>query len=90
MRKQGAGWIVNIGSVTGMAPVRPYRDYNWTAGDVVYASMKAALHRFTEGAAAELEASEPTEVNAKGIVTQDGRQIDLDVIIYATGYCQRN
>ena len=26
-----------------------------------------------------LEASEPAEVNAKGIVTQDGRQIDLDV-----------
>jgi 3-oxoacyl-[acyl-carrier protein] reductase len=54
MRKQGAGWIVNIGSVTGMAPVRPYRDYNKTAGDVVYASIKAALHRFTQGAAAEL------------------------------------
>jgi 3-oxoacyl-[acyl-carrier protein] reductase len=54
MRKQGAGWIVNIGSVTGVAPVRPYRDYNKTAGDVVYASMKAALHRFTQGVAAEL------------------------------------
>ena len=54
MRKQGAGWIVNIGSVTGMAPVRPYRDYNKTSGDVIYASMKAALHRFTQGVAAEL------------------------------------
>jgi NAD(P)-dependent dehydrogenase (short-subunit alcohol dehydrogenase family) len=54
MRKNGAGWIVNIGSVTGVAPVRPYRDYNKTAGDVVYASMKAALHRFTQGIAAEL------------------------------------
>jgi len=54
MRKQGAGWIVNIGSVTGVAPVRPYRDYNKTSGDVVYASMKAALHRFTQGVAAEL------------------------------------
>ncbi|MCV7006378.1 SDR family NAD(P)-dependent oxidoreductase [Mycobacterium gordonae] len=54
MRKQGGGWIVNIGSVTGLAPVRPYRDYNKTAGDVVYASCKAALHRFTQGAAAEL------------------------------------
>lgn len=54
MRKQAAGWIVNIGSVTGVAPVRPYRDYNKTAGDVVYASMKAALHRFTQGVAAEL------------------------------------
>ncbi|HEY9304495.1 MAG TPA: NAD(P)/FAD-dependent oxidoreductase, partial [Mycobacterium sp.] len=34
----------------------------------------------------DVEAGEPAEVNAKGIVTQDGRQIDLDVIIYATGY----
>ncbi|MGV0069356.1 SDR family NAD(P)-dependent oxidoreductase [Mycobacterium colombiense] len=54
MRKQGAGWIVNIGSVTGVAPVRPYRAYNKTSGDVVYASCKAALHRFTQGVAAEL------------------------------------
>lgn len=34
----------------------------------------------------DVEASEPAEVNAKGIVTADGGQIDLDVIIYATGY----
>ena len=54
MRTQGAGWIVNIGSVTGVPPVRPYRDYNKTSGDVVYASAKAALHRFTQGVAAEL------------------------------------
>ncbi|WP_158166816.1 SDR family NAD(P)-dependent oxidoreductase [Mycolicibacterium smegmatis] len=54
MRNQGAGWIVNIGSVTGLAPVRPYREYNKSSGDVVYASMKAALHRFTQGVAAEL------------------------------------
>lgn len=54
MRRQGAGWIVNIGSVTGLAPARPYREYNKTSGDVVYASMKAALHRFTQGVAAEL------------------------------------
>ncbi|ETB39781.1 oxidoreductase [Mycobacterium avium subsp. hominissuis 10-5606] len=54
MRKQGAGWIVNIGSVTGVAPVRPYREYNKASGDVVYAAMKAALHRFTQGVAAEL------------------------------------
>jgi 3-oxoacyl-[acyl-carrier protein] reductase len=54
MLKQGGGWIVNIGSVTGVAPVRPYREYNKTSGDVIYASMKAALHRFTQGVAAEL------------------------------------
>ena len=34
----------------------------------------------------DVEASEPAEVNANGIVTQDGRQVDLDVIVYATGY----
>jgi 3-oxoacyl-[acyl-carrier protein] reductase len=54
MRNQGQGWIVNIGSVTGLAPVRPYREYNKSSGDVIYASMKAALHRFTQGVAAEL------------------------------------
>jgi 3-oxoacyl-[acyl-carrier protein] reductase len=54
MSQQGEGWIVNIGSVTGVAPIRPYREYNKTAGDVVYASAKAALHRFTQGVAAEL------------------------------------
>ena len=54
MREQGGGWIVNIGSVTGVAPIRPYREYNKIAGDVIYASRKAALHRFTQGVAAEL------------------------------------
>ncbi|KDE12221.1 MULTISPECIES: SDR family NAD(P)-dependent oxidoreductase [Rhodococcus] len=54
MRKQGAGWIVNIGSSTGLSPIRPFREYNKTSGDVVYASVKAALHRFTQGLAAEL------------------------------------
>ncbi len=34
----------------------------------------------------DVEASEPAAVNAAGIVTADGRQLDLDVIIYATGY----
>jgi cation diffusion facilitator CzcD-associated flavoprotein CzcO len=34
----------------------------------------------------DVEASEPASINEAGIVTQDGRQIDLDVIIYATGY----
>jgi 3-oxoacyl-[acyl-carrier protein] reductase len=54
MRRGGGGWIVNIGSVTGLAPVRPYREYNKSSGDVVYAATKAALHRFTQGIAAEL------------------------------------
>ncbi|BBZ36379.1 SDR family NAD(P)-dependent oxidoreductase [Mycolicibacterium confluentis] len=65
MRAQGAGWIVNIGSVTGLAPVRPFREYNKSSGDVVYASMKAALHRFTQGVAAEL-VDENIAVNVVG------------------------
>lgn len=65
MRKQGGGWIVNIGSVTGVAPERPYRDYNKSAGDVIYASCKAALHRFTQGVAAEL-LDDNIAVNAVG------------------------
>ncbi len=65
MRKQGSGWVVNIGSVTGMDPARPYRDYNKTAGDVIYASCKAALHRFTQGFAAEM-LDDNIAVNAVG------------------------
>lgn len=34
----------------------------------------------------DVEASEPARVNEGGIVTADSRQIDLDVIVYATGY----
>ena len=65
MRKQGAGWIVNIGSSTGLSPIRPFREYNKTSGDVVYASVKAALHRFTQGLAAEL-VDDGIAVNAVG------------------------
>lgn len=54
MRERGAGWIVNIGSITALPPVRPYLDYAKVGGDVIYASVKAALHRFTQGLAAEL------------------------------------
>ncbi|NKY54488.1 SDR family NAD(P)-dependent oxidoreductase [Nocardia vermiculata] len=65
MRKQAAGWIVNIGSSTGLSPIRPFRDYNKTSGDVVYAAAKAALHRFTQGLAAEV-ADDGIAVNAVG------------------------
>ncbi|MGZ8813391.1 MAG: flavin-containing monooxygenase [Mycobacterium sp.] len=34
----------------------------------------------------DVEASEPAEVTADGFVTADGRHLDLDVIVYATGY----
>lgn len=54
LRAAGAGWIVNIGSVTALPPVRPYPDYVRAGGDTVYASVKAALNRFSQGLAAEL------------------------------------
>ena len=54
MRAAGAGWIVNIGSVTALPPTRPYSDYAKAGGDTLYASVKAALARFTQGLAAEL------------------------------------
>lgn len=54
MRETGAGWIVNIGSITAYPPVRPYADYVRQGGDVIYASVKAALHRMTQGLAAEM------------------------------------
>jgi NAD(P)-dependent dehydrogenase (short-subunit alcohol dehydrogenase family) len=54
MKAAGAGWIVNIGSVTAMPPLRPYADYARAGGDTVYAASKAALNRFSQGLAAEL------------------------------------
>lgn len=51
---QGGGWIVNIGSCTALPILRPYQDYAKAGVDTVYASVKAALHRFTQGLAAEL------------------------------------
>jgi len=54
MRAAGAGWIVNIGSVTTLPPTRPYADYARAGGDTLYAAVKAALHRFTQGLAAEM------------------------------------
>ncbi|MGH3970215.1 MAG: flavin-containing monooxygenase [Mycobacterium sp.] len=34
----------------------------------------------------DVEAGEPVRVTANGIVTEGGREIELDVIVYATGY----
>lgn len=65
MRRQGGGWIVNIGSSTGLSPIRPYREYNKTAGDVMYAAAKAAQHRLTQGLAAEV-LDDGIAVNAVG------------------------
>ena len=57
MRASGAGWILNIGSVTARHPEGPpYSDSARFTGLVLYAAAKAALHRFTTGLAAELHA----------------------------------
>jgi NAD(P)-dependent dehydrogenase (short-subunit alcohol dehydrogenase family) len=58
MRQQGAGWIVNIGSVTAQRPFKPYDDFARYGGATVYAAIKAALNRFTQGLAAELESDD--------------------------------
>ncbi|MDQ0138849.1 SDR family NAD(P)-dependent oxidoreductase [Cupriavidus necator] len=55
LRARGAGWILNLGSVTALSPARPYQDFDRTGGVTAYAAVKAAINRFTEGLAAELE-----------------------------------
>lgn len=55
MRTQGAGWIVNVGSVTAQRPLKPYDVFSTQGGATVYAAVKAALARFTQGLAAELQ-----------------------------------
>jgi hypothetical protein len=55
MRKQGQGWIVNLGSSTAIAPSGPpYDDYATHGGAALYAALKAAVHRLTINLAAEL------------------------------------
>ncbi len=54
MKAQGQGWIVNIGSVTAQSPLRPFIPHDIHSGGNVYAAIKAALNRFTQGVAAEL------------------------------------
>lgn len=56
MRARGAGWILNLGSVTALPPLHPYPDFERFGGVTVYAAVKAAVNRFTQGLAAELEA----------------------------------
>ena len=48
MRARGAGWIVNVGSVTALPPLRPFDDFSRAGGATVYAAVKAALSRFTQ------------------------------------------
>lgn len=54
MRRRGAGWIVTLGSVTALPPLRPYDEWAIHGGATVYAAIKAAVHRMTQGLAAEL------------------------------------
>lgn len=53
MRARGAGWIVNVGSVTALPPLTPYGPFETQGGATLYAAVKAALNRFTQGLAAE-------------------------------------
>ena len=59
MRRRGAGWIVTLGSVTALPPLRPYDEWAMHGGATVYAALKAAVHRMTQGLAAELLPREP-------------------------------
>ncbi len=54
MRRRGAGWIVVLGSVTALPPARPYDEWATYGGAAVYSAIKAAVHRMTQGLAAEL------------------------------------
>lgn len=56
MIARGAGWILNLGSSSVIkTPQPPYdKHLSYFGHDVLYASMKAAMHRFTQGLAAEL------------------------------------
>ncbi len=56
MRSQGAGWILQLGSIVAQRPLKPFSDFDRLGGGLIYASAKAAIARFTQGLAAELEA----------------------------------
>ena len=85
MRKQGAGWIVNLGSSTAVTPHGPPFDaYTTHGGAALYAALKAAIHRLTVSLAAELQADnisvnavapvgaiETPGVQALGVITEE-------------------
>jgi 3-oxoacyl-[acyl-carrier protein] reductase len=56
MIARGEGWILNLGSSSVIkTPMPPYEEHlRYFGHDVLYASLKAAVHRFTQGLAAEL------------------------------------
>jgi 3-oxoacyl-[acyl-carrier protein] reductase len=55
MRKQGRGWIVNLGSSTSHTPEGPpFDDYTTHGGASLYSALKTSIHRLTISHAAEL------------------------------------
>lgn len=56
MKANGRGWIVNVGSCAAQPHDQPpYEKYNAQRGDeTLYATLKAAIHRFSKGLAAEV------------------------------------
>ncbi len=56
MKANGRGWIINVGSCAAQPPTLPYAEYNAQRGDeTLYATLKAAIHRFSTGLAAEVQ-----------------------------------
>jgi len=74
MRGRGAGWIVNVGSVTSERPFKPYDDFARAGGATIYAAMKAALNLYTQGLAAELESSDiaVNQIGPTGAISTPG------------------
>jgi NAD(P)-dependent dehydrogenase (short-subunit alcohol dehydrogenase family) len=57
MASNGGGWILNVGSCAVAPPEPPYGAYNTARGnEALYAALKAAMHRFSVGLAAEVHA----------------------------------
>jgi 3-oxoacyl-[acyl-carrier protein] reductase len=55
MKRQGRGWILNVGSCAVAPPEPPYDAYNAARGnETLYATLKAAVHRLSTGLAAEV------------------------------------
>jgi NAD(P)-dependent dehydrogenase (short-subunit alcohol dehydrogenase family) len=54
LRQRGAGWIINLGSVTAEPIQAPFDQFSIYGGVTVYAMVKAAAHRLAQGLAAEL------------------------------------
>ena len=56
MIERGQGWILNLGSSSAVkTPQQPYaRHLHYHGHDVLYSMLKAAVHRFTVGLAAEV------------------------------------